>query len=478
MSTSFLLQRSAQPFVGRAVVRDASLSKYAKRISRKDALLVWLAMLLCAAAAASGCAKSQAEVAEPEAPAIPVAHPATRQVTDFVDFTGQTAAVQSVTIVPRVTGYLQSEPFREGAEVKAGAVLFSIDPRPYQAQLDQAQGQVTLNEARLKEAQADNARAKGLSRTPGAISQQDLDRFQAAEEEANASLQASKASLEVFKLNLSFCQVTSPIDGQVSRYFLTPGNLVNQDQTQLTTVVSPDPMYVYFNMDEVTLLRIRQAIAQGKIKPYESGQFPVYIGLQNEEGYPHVGTVDFFNNQVDSTTGSITVRGVLQNPQPTAGHRLFSPGMFVRVHLPIGKPYPALLVIDRAISSDQGLKYVYTMDASHKIQQKNVETGALEDDGLRVIEPAANGKGLAASDWVVVGGIQQVRPRMEIRPDIEPMPTLGGNVGAQSSSSSYQSNPSGSTASAAAKTGGKSPAPSTSNAAPPEPTGNTKPGNQ
>ena len=132
-------------------------------------------------------------------------------------------------------------------------LLFEIDPRPYQAQYDQANGQVILNQARLKEAQADNARAKSLANTPGAISKQDLDRYQAAEEEAAASLQAAKASLEVFKLNLSFCNVTSPIDGQVSRYFLTPGNLVNQDQTQLTTVVSLDPMYVYFDMDEVTL---------------------------------------------------------------------------------------------------------------------------------------------------------------------------------------------------------------------------------
>lgn len=427
--------------------------------------------MLFSGLAICGCAKSQAEVAEPEAPAIPVAHPVVRQVTDFVDFTGQTAAVNSVTIVPRVTGYLESEPFKEGAEVKAGNVLFEIDPRPYQAQLDQAQGQVILNEARLKEAQADNARAKALSRTPGAISQQDLDRYQAAEEEADASLKASQASLEVYKLNLSFCRVSSPIDGQVSRYFMTPGNLVNQDQTQLTTVVSLDPMYVYFNMDEVTLLRIRQAIAQGKIKPYQSGQFPVYLGLQNETGYPHVGTVDFFNNQVDSTTGSITVRGVVQNPQPTAGHRLFSPGMFVRVHLPIGKPYPALLVIDRAISSDQGLKYVYTMDASHKIQQKTVTTGALEDDGLRVIEPAEDGKGLAASDWVVVGGIQQVRPRMEIRPDFQTsMPSLGANAGAQSSSSN---NPSGSQSEPA---GGKTAPASTGGNAPAGPTNNPSPG--
>ena len=183
-------------------------------------------------------------------------------------------------------------------------------------------------------------------------------------------------------MNLGFCNVTSPIDGQVSRYFLTPGNLVNQDQTQLTTVVSVDPMYVYFDMDETTLLRIRTAINEGKIKRYEKGEIPVYIGLEGEEGYPHQGTINFVNNQVNAGTGSITVRGVIDNPKPENGIRLLSPGMFVRVRLPIGKPHEALLVIDRAIGSDQGLKYLYVVDDKNVVQQRRVQTGALQEDGL------------------------------------------------------------------------------------------------
>src|SRR4051794_19705822 len=204
------------------------------------------------AAFLGGCNKKQAEIAPAAPPAIPVSKPVTREVTDYIDFTGRTEAKDSVSIVPRVTGYLVSAPFKEGAEVKAGDVLFQIDPRPYQAQYDQAVGQVLLNEARVKEAIADNLRAKELAKTPGAISKQDLDRFQAAEEEAVAAVQAAKASLEIYMLNLSFCTVRSPIDGQVSRYFLTVGNLVNQDQTQLTSVVSMDPMYVYFDVDQNT----------------------------------------------------------------------------------------------------------------------------------------------------------------------------------------------------------------------------------
>jgi membrane fusion protein, multidrug efflux system len=390
-----------------------------RRIMSDRGVVGWV--YLCAAAAAiSGCAPKPGEVAPAEPLAVAVSQPVEREVTDFVDFTGRIDAKESVSVVPRVTGYLMSMPFKEGAEVKKDDILFQIDPRPYQAQYDQAAGQVLLNEARVKEAKADNARAQELAKTPGAIAKQDLDRYQAVEDEAIAALQAAKASLEVFKLDLGFCNVTSPIDGQVSRYFLTPGNLVNQDQTQLTTVVSVDPMYVYFDMDETTLLRIRTAINEGKIKRYERGEIPVFIGLEGEEGYRHQGTINFINNQVNAGTGSITVRGVIDNPKPENGIRLLSPGMFVRVRLPIGKPHEALLVIDRAIGSDQGLKYLYVVDDKNVVQQRRVQTGALQEDGLRAID-----SGVKVGEWVVVGGIQQVRPRMQIKPDQEPMPVLG-----------------------------------------------------
>lgn len=377
-----------------------------------------------------GCRKKQVEIAPAAPPAIPVSRPVSRQVTDYIDFTGRTEAKESVNVVPRVTGYLVSMPFKEGAEVKAGDVLFEIDPRPYQAQYDQAQGQVLLNEARVKEAKADNLRAKELAKTPGAISKQDLDRFQAAEEETIAAVQAAKASLEIYNLNLEFCSVHSPIDGQVGRYFLTLGNLVNQDQTQLTVVVSVDPMYVYFDVDETALLRVRNEINEGRIQRYQKGEIPVFISLQGEDNFPHQGTINFVNNRVNSGTGSITVRGVISNPRPSNGIRLFTPGMFVRVRLPIGKPHAALLVIDRAIGSDQGLKFVYVVDNENKVQQRRIETGPLEEDGLRVIT-----SGLKPDDWVIVGGIQQVRPRMVIARDQQPMPTLGGAPASPSPSS-------------------------------------------
>ncbi len=375
--------------------------------------LIWSGTLL-------GCSNGPPHAAPSEPPAVPVSQPVSRVVTDYVDFTGRTDAVQAVDIRARVTGYLVRIPFEEGAEVKKDDLLFEIDRRPYQAQLDQAQGQVNLYAAQLKLAQATYARDKGHLQpaTPGAVSQQQLDQDRAAVEEAEARLNAAKASTEVYKLNLEFTTVTSPIDGQVSRYYLTLGNLVNQDQTLLTTVVSVDPMYAYFDVDEPTLLRVRRAINEGKIKPLLDGVMPVLMGLQGEDGFPHRGEINFVNNQVNPTTGSISVRGVFANPKPLNGVRLLSPGMFVRIRLPIGQPHPALLVIDRAIASDQGLKYVYVVDAENKAQYRRITTGALQPDGLRVVE------GLRPDDWVVVGGLQQVRPRIQIRPDKVPMPTL------------------------------------------------------
>jgi multidrug efflux system membrane fusion protein len=342
-----------------------------------------------------------------------------RVVTDYVDFTGRTDAKESVDIRARVTGYLVKMPFREGAEVKKGQLLFVVDPRPYDAQFDQAQGQVDLYQAQLALAETTYARYKGLAAsTPGAVSKQALDEYKAQVKEAKARVQAYQRNLEVYKLNQDFTKVTSPIDGQVSRYYLTLGNLVNQDQTLLTTVVSLDPMYAYFDMDEPTLLKVRRAIGAGKSNRPQDGGLPVLMGLQDEDGFPHKGTIDFINNQVSPTTGSVSVRGVFANPRLPNGDRLLSPGMFLRIRLLLGQPYPALLVVDRAIASDQGLKYVYVLDAENKAQYRRVPTGPLQEDGLRVVQ------GLRPDDWVVVGGLQQVRPRMQVRPDRVPMPTF------------------------------------------------------
>jgi multidrug efflux system membrane fusion protein len=369
-------------------------------------------------AAVIGCQRKTPQVATAEPPATPVSRPIERVVTDYVDFTGRTNAINSVDVRARVSGYLGQMPFKEGAEVKKGELLFEIDPRPYQAQYDQAEGQVNLYKAQLALAKANYARDRDVAKTPGAVSSQQLDQDKAAVDEADAAVKAFQASLEVYKLNLSFTKVTSPIDGKVSRYYLTLGNLVVQDQTLLTTVVSLDPMYVYFDIDEGTVLRIRKAINDGTIRRYQEDGIPVLMALQGETGFPHKGIVDFANNQVNPNTGSLSMRSVFANSKPAKGVRLLSPGMFVRIRLPIGQPHPAILVIDRAVGSDQGLKFVYVIDAENKVQYRRVSTGALQEDGLRVIT-----EGLKPSERVVVGGLQQVRPRMPVKPELMPMPS-------------------------------------------------------
>ena len=388
---------------------------------RSRFLITLIVSLLASAGGLVGCTRGPAKVAAPEPVTIPVSLPVEREVTDYVEFTGRTNAVESVDIRPRVTGYLVKIPFKEGVDVKAGDLLFEIDPRPYQAQLDQATGLVNLYQAQLKLAKINYNRDRAINeRVAGSVSQQQLDQDLASEQEADARVKAYENNRETYQLNLDFTQVKSPIDGHISRYYLTVGNLVNQDQTVLTTVVSQDPMYAYFDMDEPTLLKVRRAINEGRIKTPQPGQvLPVFMGLQGEEGFPHEGTINFLDNQVDPTTGSILVRGVFPNSRPETGVRLLSPGMFVRIRLPIGSPHKALLVIDRALGSDQGLKYVDVVDDKGEVQYRRVTTGPLQEDGLRVIS-----SGLKRDELVVVGGLQQVRPKMKVQPEKVPMPSL------------------------------------------------------
>ncbi len=372
---------------------------------------------LLATAAALGCRPTAPAPAPAPAATVPVSRPVSRQVTETVEYTGRTDAVESVGIRARVTGYLVNAPFKEGAEVNKGDLLFEIDPRPYKAQYDQALGQVAVAEAQAVLAKATLTRNNSLSTS---ISQQELDQSKASADAADATLKAARATAEVYRLNLEYSRVLSPIAGQVSRYYYTAGNLVSQDQTQLTTVVSVDPMYAYFDMDERTLLRMTSAVNSGRMKAPTGGEVPVAMGLDGEEGFPHAGRVNFVNNVVNPATGTVAIRGTFPNPKPENGRRVLRPGLFARIRLPLGEARPALLVIDRAVGSDQGLKYVYVVDAEKKVQYRRVTVGPLEEDGLRVIE-----SGLKPDDLVVVGALQQLRPKAEVATEEVPMPSAG-----------------------------------------------------
>jgi membrane fusion protein, multidrug efflux system len=353
-----------------------------------------------------------------EPPVVPVTQPESRTVTDYAEFTGRTMAAQSVEIRARVTGYLVAASFKEGAAVKAGDVLFTIDPRPYQATYEKAVAEVALSRATLKLAQFSFKRDTDIAaRAPGSISQQQLDQDRAAVDEAEARVMAYQASLDVQKLNLDFTKVRAPIDGRISRYYETPGNLVFGDKTILTTIVSLDPMYVYFDMDERTLLQIHRAINDGKVKDPATTACPVTIGLVGDAGYPHTGALNFVDNRVDPEKGTIAVRCTLPNPRPANGVALMMPGMFARGRFPIGEPYKALVVPDKAILHDNDGDFVFTVNAKDMLERRSVQLGQKQPGGMQAIR-----SGITAEDRVVVVVARGLKAGLAVRPQKTSLP--------------------------------------------------------
>jgi RND family efflux transporter MFP subunit len=344
-----------------------------------------------------------------EPAAIRVSLPVSRVVTDYADYSGRTQAVESVDIRARVTGYIDKTVFKEGALVKTGDLLFEIDPRPYKAQYDEAEARVKLAEAQLKLANATLARDQALAKgAAGVISRQQLDQDQAAVDEAKARMRVSEASLEMCKLNLDFTKVRSPISGQIGRYQVTQGNLVIQDQTLLTTVVSPDPMYVFFDMDEQTFLRCRRMQGEKKVK---EGRPPLLMGLADEMGLPHRGVLDYVDNQVDPKTGTVRLRGVFAN-----ANELMVPGLFARVRLPLGEPYKASLVSEAAVYTEDGKKYLLVVDDKDVVRRRDVKVGTVHD-GLQVIA-----EGLQLTDRVVLGKVKGAQEGEKVVPQLVEMP--------------------------------------------------------
>jgi multidrug efflux system membrane fusion protein len=392
-------------------------------------LLVFLAVGL--PAAINGCRRAAAPADTSKLPSFAVSVPARRKVTDTAEYTGRTGAVKGEEIKARVTGFLRETPtpFKEGAEIEKDTVLFKIDDRPYKAQFDQADAQVGLYESQLKLAKANYERDTELfKRTNGAgVSKQQLDADVAQQEQAEAAVKAAKASLEVYKLNLDYCTVKSPIAGQVGRSNQPIGNLIMQDSTLLTTVQSVDPMYVYFDMDMPTFQKFQE-----RMNKEPDAKIAVKMVLQNGKDYAQLGTINFLNNIVNPATDTLLVRGEFSNPNVApdpkkAIVRDLKPGMFVRLNVPISQPYDALLVIDQAITSIQGRKNLYVLDDKDTVQELPVTIGQLQSDGLRVVQ----GKGLNKETRVVVSKLLQVRPKTQIEPVLQEMPTYSGPPGTQ-----------------------------------------------
>jgi RND family efflux transporter MFP subunit len=362
----------------------------------------------------AGCARQRSEAPAAGPPPVTASYPVEREVTDYADFTARTAAVDSVELRARVSGYLERVPFKEGALVKKGDLLFEIDPRTYKAELDVAEGALEAAVARVARLNADFARAQRLLGS-NSMSREEFDKVAGDRGEAMASRASLKAAVARARLNLNFTRVIAPVSGRVSRYDVTVGNLVQAGDltggTLLTTIVSVDPMYAYFDVDEHTVLRVKQLIRQGQARSPEEVEIPVWLGLANEDGHPHRGTINFIDNQVNSRTATLRVRGVFPNKDEA-----LSPGYFARVRVPIGIPHKALLISERALDTDQGQKVVFVVDRDNRVGSRPIRLGALHG-GLREITD-----GLKAGERVIVNGLQQVRPGVTVEPKLVDMP--------------------------------------------------------
>ncbi len=355
----------------------------------------------------------------PPAPQVTTAEVAVRELNDWADFTGRLEAVESVEIRPRVGGYVESVHFAEGGRVAAGELLYQIDPRPYKAEAARLKAERERAQAQLKLAQSYRERAERLLER-NAISQEEAERNAADASVAAAELASISAALEAAELNLSFTRVTAPIAGRVSRAIVTAGNLVDASVV-LTTIVSDEEVYAYFDVDEQTYLEhVQQANA--------AEESVVQVGLINEDGYPHSARLDFVDNQVDPRQGTIRARAILDNRDGQ-----FTPGLFARMKLVSPSRHRAALVDDRAIGTDLGKRFVFVVDDQGVVQYRPVETGRLVE-GLRIVND-----GLTAGDVVVVNGLQRVRPgvtvaqtRVDMSDDVPALAQLESTAGSES----------------------------------------------
>jgi multidrug efflux system membrane fusion protein len=361
----------------------------------------------------NGCDTKSATVTKAPPPQVTVAKVECKPVIESDEFTGRLEAVDHVEIRPRVSGQLDSVHFQEGAIVQKGELLFTIDPRPFQAEVDRLKAELERAKAQLARSQSDFARAERLHNNNG-MSVEEYDRRNSARAEAEAQVASVEASLRGAELNLEFTHIVSPITGRVSRAEVTRGNLVTSGgggpATLLTTVVSLDPVYAYFDADEQTYLRYGKLARAGKKGTNGEANGPIYLGLAGEEDFPHKGVVNFIDNQVNPTTGTIRARGVFTNKDFS-----LTPGLFARLKLAGGETIRGCQIDDAGVGTDLNQKFVLVVDANNAVAYRPVTLGPMVN-GLRVVRD-----GLHEGDVVVVNGLQRVRPGMNVTPKQVPM---------------------------------------------------------
>jgi RND family efflux transporter MFP subunit len=409
-----------------------------------------------------GCDETHATATSEKPPAaiVTAGPPLEKPVIDYVEFTGRTDAVESVEVRARVTGFLKkvffvrdeetdgksaggsSAEVAEGTEVKVGTPLYEIDDREYVADLESAKGELADALAQREKAASDVKRSIML-KEKGSISAEEYERTETAKKQADAHVESAQAKRDRAELNVEFSHIAAPISGKISKTEITAGNLIRADNTLLTTIVAMDPIDVYFDMDERTLLTVRKLMREGKLKGAKTSDaddketFLVEMGLATDEGYPKQGYIDFLDNRVNPATGTIRVRGVFRNPEFQPQRREMAPGMFCRVRVPLGTPHPALLVAERSIGTDQGRKFVYVIDEKNEVVDRTVVLGKI-DEGLRVIT-----SGLKGGEKIIIDGMQRVRPGAEVAPKPARMDSRPGDVeeGADDAVADSGSNP-------------------------------------
>jgi RND family efflux transporter MFP subunit len=360
----------------------------------------------------AGCDRTSPPPAPPP-PAATVSRPLVREVIEWDEYTGRLEPVESVEVRARVSGLIESAPFREGASVKKGDMLFIIDVRPFRAELNARVAEVGKAEAQLLQATSDFKRIQEAVKT-SAVSERDLDTARAAMDRAKAELAAARAAQEAAQLNVDWCYVIAPIDGRISNKRVTEGNLINGgagQATLLTTVVSLDPIYCYVTVDEASVLKYAELARQGKRVSARYEKIPTFMAVASEVGFPHEGVVDFVDNRIDPGTGTVKGRGVYRNPDG-----FLQPGMFARVRIPGSGRYSALLIPDEAIGADQNRRFAMVVNGDNVAEMHPVKLGALFGE-LRAIE-----SGITKDDRVIVKGLQRARPGAKVNPTEQPIP--------------------------------------------------------
>jgi multidrug efflux system membrane fusion protein len=365
------------------------------------------ALALAALMVLSACGKAPEATAQMPAAQVSVAEVIEQPINEWDEFTGRLEAPEAVDIRPRVSGFIDRVAFDEGSLVKKGDLLFQIDPRPFQAEVKRLEAQ--LQQARASQARtASEARRGERLRKSNAISAELADARASAAQEAQAAVAGIQAELDNARLNLSFTRVSAPIDGRVSRAEITEGNLVSAGQSQLTTLVSTDKVYAYFDVDERVFLKYVELARQAGGQTRDAS--PVYLGLSSEDGHPHLGELDFLDNQVNPQTGTIRGRAVFDNSDGR-----FTPGLYARLKLVGSSQYAAALIKDEAVGTDLGKKFVLVLDKDNAVQYRAIELGP-KLEGLRIVR-----SGLAKGEKIVVNGLQRAFPGSTVDPQRVPM---------------------------------------------------------